>query len=145
MGRRNGDLSTIHPACGVELTSRIPIGMNSSKKLGLGVPISKRYFGQHEFTSQFEGAERIAERWGITRDDADAFGLRSQELAAQAWAEGRFDTQVLPLDAPDAGEDGKALDTKALHELERTGGRYGLVSMCCGGGLGTGTLIERLG
>jgi hypothetical protein len=34
--------------------------------------------------------------------------------------------------------------TKALYELERTGGRYGLVSMCCGGGLGTGTIIERL-
>ncbi len=107
-------------ACGVELMSRIPIGMNSSKKLGLGVPISKRYFGQHEFTSQFEGAERIAEKWGITRDDADAFGLRSQELAAQAWAEGRFDTQVLPIDAPDAGEDGKPLDT--THRVERDGG-----------------------
>ena len=34
--------------------------------------------------------------------------------------------------------------TKALNELERTDGRYALVSMCCGGGLGTGTIIERL-
>jgi acetyl-CoA C-acetyltransferase len=34
--------------------------------------------------------------------------------------------------------------TKALDELERIGGRYAIVSMCCGGGLGTGTLIERL-
>ena len=34
--------------------------------------------------------------------------------------------------------------TKALNELERTGGKYGLVSMCCGGGLGTGTIIERI-
>ncbi len=42
------------------------------------------------------------------------------------------------------GATGAVLLTKALHELERTGGRYGLVSMCCGGGLGTGTLIERL-
>ena len=33
----------------------------------------------------------------------------------------------------------------ALHELERTGERYALISMCCGGGLGTGTIIERLG
>ena len=39
---------------------------------------------------------------------------------------------------------GARLITTALHELERTGGRYGLVSMCCGGGLGTGTIIERL-
>jgi acetyl-CoA C-acetyltransferase len=39
---------------------------------------------------------------------------------------------------------GARLITTALHELERTGGRYGLISMCCGGGLGTGTIIERL-
>ncbi|MFM7143239.1 MAG: steroid 3-ketoacyl-CoA thiolase [Alphaproteobacteria bacterium] len=42
------------------------------------------------------------------------------------------------------GSTGARLLTTALHELERTGGRYGLVAMCCGGGLGTGTIIERL-
>jgi acetyl-CoA C-acetyltransferase len=42
------------------------------------------------------------------------------------------------------GATGAFLVTKALNELERTGGRYGLISMCCGGGLGTGTLIERI-
>jgi acetyl-CoA C-acetyltransferase len=278
-------------ACGVESMSRVPIGSNA--KGDYGRPIPKSYFGQYEFTSQFEGAERIAERWGITRDDADAFGLRSQQLAAQAWAEGRFETQIVPVEAPDVDEEGKptgtfhtvsrdeglrettleklqslkpvaredgvhtagsssqisdgaaalvlmtreradelglkararvvdtclvgvdpvlmltgpidatrhllgrtgltiddmdtfeineafasvvlawakelevpmekvnpnggaialghplggtgaVLLTKALHELERTDGRYGLVSMCCGGGLGTGTIIERL-
>ena len=35
-------------------------------------------------------------------------------------------------------------EATALHELERTNGRYGLIAMCCGGGLGTGTVIERL-
>ena len=39
---------------------------------------------------------------------------------------------------------GPVLLTKALHELERVDGRYALVTMCCGGGLGTGTIIERL-
>jgi len=43
------------------------------------------------------------------------------------------------------GATGDRLVTTALHELERTGGRYALVSMCCGGGLGTGTILERLG
>ena len=43
------------------------------------------------------------------------------------------------------GATGTVLITKAVHELERTGGRYGLVTMCCGGGLGTGTLLERAG
>jgi acetyl-CoA C-acetyltransferase len=280
-------------ACGVEVMSRIPIGSNGNKALGLGVPIPRTYFERYEMTSQFEGAERIAEKWGITRDDTDAFGLLSQQRAAQAWAEGRFDGQYVTVDAPDIGEDGKPLGTfhtvardegiretsreklatlkpvarengvhtagnssqisdgaaavlmmteqraaelglrprarivdtclvgvdpvlmltgpidaterllqrsglgiddidvfeineafasvvlawqrevgadpartnpnggaialghplggtgvflmtKALYELERTGGRYGLISMCCGGGIGTGTIIERL-
>lgn len=280
-------------ACGVEVMSRIPIGSNSAKSLGLGVPIPKTYFEQYEMTSQFEGAERIADKWGITRDDTDRFGLSSQERAARAWAEGRFDGQWIPIEAPDVDADGNPtgtthtvdrdegiretsleklgtlkpvarengvhtagnssqisdgaaallmmteekaaalgltpkarvvdtclvgvdpvlmltgpidatqhllarnnmtidqidtfeineafasvvlawmkevgadpertnpnggaialghplggtgafLMTKALYELERTGGRYGLISMCCGGGLGTGTIIERL-
>jgi acetyl-CoA C-acetyltransferase len=87
-------------ACGVESMSRIPIGANSSKKLGLGVPIPKPYFGQYEFTSQFEGAERIADQWGVTRSDADEFGFTSQQRAAQAWAEDRFAGQVQSVDAP---------------------------------------------
>jgi acetyl-CoA C-acetyltransferase len=94
-------------ACGVESMSRIPIGSNSSKKLGLGVPIPKSYFAQYEFTSQFEGAERIADRWGISRQDADAFGLSSQQKATRAWAEGRFDTQVTTVEAPIVDEEGK--------------------------------------
>ena len=280
-------------ACGVEVMSRVPLGSSSSKQLGLGIPIPKPYFARYEMTSQFEAAERIAEKWGITREDADRFGLSSQERAAGAWAEGRFDGQWVPVEAPDVDDDGKptgsthvverdeglretslerlatlkpvaredgvhtagtssqisdgaaalllasedraaalgltpvarivdtclvgvdpvmmltgpidateqllrrtglriddidvfeineafasivlawasevgadlertnpnggaialghplgatgaVLTTKAVHELQRTGGRYGLISMCCGGGLGTGTLIERL-
>jgi acetyl-CoA C-acetyltransferase len=42
------------------------------------------------------------------------------------------------------GATGGVLLTKALNELERTGGRYALVTMCVGGGMGTGTLLERL-
>jgi acetyl-CoA C-acetyltransferase len=107
-------------ACGVETMSRIPIGSNSSKRLGLGVPIPKSYFAQYEFTSQFEGAERIAEKWGITREDADRFGLASQERAASAWAEGRFDGQWIPIEAPDLDDDGKP--TGATHTVERDEG-----------------------
>ncbi len=107
-------------ACGVELMSRVPIGSNSSRKLGLGVPIPKTYFGHYEFTSQFEGAERIADKWGITRADTDAFGLASQQRAAQAWAEGRFDTQVTAVDAPDVDEEGSPTGT--THRVERDEG-----------------------
>jgi acetyl-CoA C-acetyltransferase len=107
-------------ACGVELMSRVPIGSNSSKKLGLGVPIPKTYFPRYEFTSQFEGAERIADKWGITRADTDEFGLLSQQRAAQAWAEGRFDTQVVEVDAPDVDDEGKPTGT--THHVARDEG-----------------------
>jgi acetyl-CoA C-acetyltransferase len=107
-------------ACGVEVMSRIPIGINSSKKLGLGVPIPKTYFQRYEMTSQFEGAERIAEKWGISREDTDRFGLQSQERAARAWAEGRFDGQWVPVEAPDLDEEGKP--TGATHVVERDEG-----------------------
>lgn len=279
-------------ACGVEAMSRVPIGSNSRKDLGLGVPIPKTYFDNYEMTSQFEGAERIADKWNITRQDTDAWGLASQERAIKAWQEDRFAGQYIEVDAPEVNEAGEVtgtrrvskdeglretsleklstlkpvarpdgvhtagnssqisdgaaavlmmteekakslglkararvidtclvgvdpvlmltgpidatqrllernnlkigdidvfeineafasvvlawakevgadldrtnpnggaialghplgatgafLITKALNELERTGGRYGIISMCCGGGLGTGTLIERI-
>jgi len=107
-------------ACGVEAMSRVPIGSNSSKKLGLGVPIPKSYFQRYRFASQFEGAEMIASKWGISRDDCDAFGLQSQERGARAWAEGRFDSQVVAVDAPDVDEDGKP--TGSTHRVERDEG-----------------------
>jgi acetyl-CoA C-acetyltransferase len=115
-----GGVVDVAVACGVESMSRIPIGSNSSKRLGLGVPIPKGYFGRYEFTSQFEGAERIAEKWGVTRADCDEFGLRSQQLAAEAWAQDRFATQVAPVDAPDVDEEGKPTGT--THRVERDEG-----------------------
>src|SRR5437660_11769388 len=62
--------------CGVESMSRIPLGANV--KPGPGRAIPKSYFGRYELTTQFEAAERIADKWGVTRNDADAFGLQSQ-------------------------------------------------------------------
>ena len=105
-------------ACGVESMSRIPLGANT--KAGPGRAIPKSYFGAYEFTSQFEGAERIAEKWGLTRDDADAFGLQSQQRAARAWAEGRFEREVLAIDAPDVDDEGKPTGT--THRVERDEG-----------------------
>jgi len=42
------------------------------------------------------------------------------------------------------GSTGAVLVTKALHELERIDGTNALVTMCCGGGLGTGTILQRV-
>ncbi|MET0461231.1 MAG: steroid 3-ketoacyl-CoA thiolase [Ilumatobacteraceae bacterium] len=107
-------------ACGVEVMSRIPIGVNSSKKLGLGVPIPKTYFGRYEMTSQFEGAERIADKWAITREDTDRFGFDSQQRAATAWAEGRYDGQWVEVDAADVDADGQP--TGSTHKVVRDEG-----------------------
>ena len=49
----------------------------------------------------------IAKEYGITREDTDRFGLRSQQLAMQAWKEGRFEREVVPVEAPVLDEEGK--------------------------------------
>lgn len=92
-------------ACGVESMSRIGLGANV--KSGPGRPLPKSYFPLYEATSQFEGAERIAKKWGITRSDTDAFGLESQQRAARARAEGRFEREIVPITAPVLDEEGK--------------------------------------
>lgn len=269
-------------SCGVETMSRIPMG-SSLTDPALGMPREGTYVEHYEATSQFQGADRIARQWGISRADTEVFAKSSQDRAALAWTEGRFDGQIVPIDidatcferdecmrdtslvglaglrtnladadavhtagtssqiadgaaalllassqraaqlglkprarivdsvlvgsdpvlmltgpmpatrhllkrsglhldeidvfeineafasvvlawAKEVGADldkvnpnggaialghplggtGCMLLTKALYELERTGGRYALVSMCCGGGVGTGTIIERL-
>jgi acetyl-CoA C-acetyltransferase len=105
-------------ACGVEVMSRVPMG--SSLGQGVGKAIPKSYFEKYEWTTQFEGAERIAEKWGITREETDAFGLVSQQRAAEAWAQDAFGSQVVAVDAPDLGEDGKPTGT--THRVEKDEG-----------------------
>ena len=104
--------------CGVESMSRVPLGV--AVKNGPGRPIPKTYFEQYEYATQFEAAERIAEKWSITRDDCDRLGLASQERAQRAWSEGRFEREVIPIDAPDVDDDGKP--TGSTHRVERDEG-----------------------
>ena len=66
--------------------------------------------------NQFEAAERIARRRGLTRDDVEALGVRSQALAKQAWEEGRFDREVLELSAPQVDKEGNLTgETKVVN------------------------------
>jgi acetyl-CoA C-acetyltransferase len=105
-------------ACGVESMSRVPLG--AATRGDFGRPTTASYREHYELTSQFEGAERIADQWGITRAETDQFGLESQVRAQRAWAEGRFEREIVPIDAPDAGEDGKPTGT--IHRVERDEG-----------------------
>ena len=105
-------------ACGVESMSRIPMGSTAPVEPDFGQPRSGRYAEIYEPTTQFEGAERIAERWNLTREELDAFGKRSQDLAAASWSEGRFDGQIIPVDAPVTDDDGSVVGTKVFDRDE---------------------------
>ncbi len=83
-------------ACGVETMSRVPMG-SAVTDPALGMPREGSYEQHYEATSQFQGADRIAARWGITREDTEAFAKSSQDRAARAWSEGRFDGQIVPI------------------------------------------------
>lgn len=101
-------MSDVVLACGVENMTRLPIGSDSvGLAKELGKPVSRSYFQHLEFTSQFEGAERLAEKYSITRADTDSFGVQSQERAAQAVAKGHFSGQIVPLKVPVMDEHGK--------------------------------------
>jgi acetyl-CoA C-acetyltransferase len=90
-------------ACGIEMMSRVPLGANVMNGPGYFQP--PEWPWDTAFT-QFIAAERIAERRGVKREDVDRFGLASQQKALRACAEGRFDREVVPVDAPVvAGED----------------------------------------
>jgi acetyl-CoA C-acetyltransferase len=103
-------------ACGIEMMSKVPLGTAVIKDLDR--PLDQRYFDRYERTSQFEGAERIADKWGVTRADCDAFGLQSQQRAARAWEEGRFEREVLPLAGVSRDEGLRETSLEALAALK---------------------------
>ncbi len=88
--------------CGVEAMSRVGLGANAFNGPGKSRPEDFPW----DMPDQFGAAERIAEKYGITRADVDELGLRSQQNAATAWAEGRFDREVFAMEAPVVGPDG---------------------------------------
>ncbi len=103
-------------------------------------------------TAPIDATAKLLDRSGLSIDDIDTVEINEAFASVVlAWErETHPDMEkvnpnggAIALGHP-LGGTGAILTTKALHELERTGGRWGLITMCCGGGLGTGTLIERL-
>jgi acetyl-CoA C-acetyltransferase len=101
-------------ACGVESMSQVPMGSaippNAPSPLPAGYPT--------EWTSQFQGAELIAAKWGLTRAELDDFGLRTQARAAAAWSAGSFDTQIVPVGAAKRDEGLRETSAQALAGLK---------------------------
>ncbi|MFM1724424.1 MULTISPECIES: steroid 3-ketoacyl-CoA thiolase [Rhodococcus] len=88
-------------ACGVEAMSQVPLGANVGTEAGPRRPAS----WDIDMPDQFNAAERIAKRRGLTRADLEALGVQSQARAKQAWEEGRFDREIVPVTAPVIGAD----------------------------------------
>ncbi len=90
-------------AGGVESMTRVPMGSSSQ---GPGVPFGpqmlKRY--NNELVHQGISAELVAQKWGLSREELDAFSLESHRRAARATAEGRFRHQIVPVEVKN--EDG---------------------------------------
>ncbi len=97
-------------AGGVQNMSMIPIGtsMEAGKALGFDDPFtgSPRWttrYGNGE-VSQFVGAELMAEKWDITREEMESFAVESHERALRARAEGRFEPEIAPLNGVEHDE-----------------------------------------
>ena len=85
-------------AGGCEVMSHVGLGANVLNGPGFFLPSEN--WSWEMAPEQFTAAERIAKNRGITREDIDAWGLRSQQRAAQATEEGRFKNEILPIEAP---------------------------------------------
>ena len=103
-------------ACGLELMSHVGLGANVINGPGYFQPPNWPW---DTAPDQFTMAERIAKNRGITRADADAFGLESQRKAAIAQSEGRFKREILPIEAPVLGDDGKPSGNKRVIDSDQ--------------------------
>jgi acetyl-CoA acyltransferase len=97
-------------AAGVESMTRVPMGASGADgKYGypFGPTVAARYAPEGGLVPQGVSAELMADKWGLTREQLDEFGLRSQQRARRATTEGRFESQILPV----ADADGKVMST----------------------------------
>ncbi|MGE0139115.1 MAG: acetyl-CoA C-acyltransferase [Ilumatobacteraceae bacterium] len=97
-------------AAGVEVMTRVPMGASMvDGKFGFpfGPAVGARYAPAGGLVPQGISAELIADKWGLTREQLDEFGVRSQQLARRATDEGRFQREILPV----VGADGAMMTT----------------------------------
>ena len=94
-------------AAGVESMSRVPMGISFSQGPGkpFGSKMSDRY--DHQLVPQGISAEIIAEQWNLTREDLDQIAYDSQTRSHRATVEGRFESQIIPIEVR---TDGRAVE-----------------------------------
>jgi acetyl-CoA acyltransferase len=86
-------------AAGIEVMSLVPMGASAGQGVGkpFGPTVAHRYEPVGGLVPQGISAEMIADRWDLSREDLDRFSARSQQNAARATAEGRFEREILPV------------------------------------------------
>jgi acetyl-CoA acyltransferase len=86
-------------AAGVEVMSLVPMGASLGQGVGVpfGATVGLRYAPVGGLVPQGISAEMIADRWELSREDLDRFSARSQQNAARATAEGRFEREIVPV------------------------------------------------
>src|SRR2546421_4003779 len=86
----SGQLDLVVSA-GVEMMSRVPMGSN-------GGDLSEQLLDRWEIVPQGISAEVIADEWGLSREELDAFALESHRRAIEAIDEGRFEREIVPIE-----------------------------------------------
>jgi acetyl-CoA acyltransferase len=102
-------------AGGVEMMSRVPLGSARSTGMPYGPTVRARY-GRETF-SQGEGAETLAERYGLSRTALDEFSVRSHTLSAEATDAGAFAGQLVALPGTDLSADEGIRRTSTVETL----------------------------
>ncbi|MFZ4517445.1 MAG: thiolase family protein [Microthrixaceae bacterium] len=91
-------------AAGVEVMSLVPMGASIGSNVGFPFGAAYDRYADVELIAGHKGlvgqgisAEIIANEWGLSRDDLDAFGAQSQQRAAAATEQGRFENEIIPV------------------------------------------------
>ena len=132
---RHGRRHDIVVAAGVEVMSQVPMGASiGDGKFGFpfGPRVNQRYADVGGLVPQGISAELIADKWGLTREELDAFAAESQRRAAQATAEGRFENEIVAV--------------RSLHRDKETGAVSESDELVTADeGIREGTTVETLG
>lgn len=116
-------------AGGVESMSRAPFVVEKSEKpwpavgnqtmwnTSIGWRMTNRALPKHWTISNGESAEKIAREWQITREEQDEFAVRSHRLAAEAWAAGRYDAEIVQVPGHELARDEGIRDGSTVEKL----------------------------
>ena len=99
-----GGINELVVAGGVEHMGRVGFRVNEGAQTTYGGAFPPELYDHYAIGSQGEGGEMLCDRWGLTREELDAFALRSHRRAQAATVSGAFAREIVPVDAGDAIE-----------------------------------------